>query len=100
MAKKLSGSPHAHGCRRCVTRFQDNCTTPEVDGLCTACRGGKPWQALIDSNLPQDCCRELARLVTKEQKVTYRLAGARLWFFCPTCARTHPFDPRTQARTT
>jgi hypothetical protein len=94
------GSLHAHGCIRCVTRYQDACRTPAVDGLCTSCRGGRAWQLLIDNALPRDCCREQARLVTKEQKVSYSLAGTRLWFICPSCARTHPFNPRTETRTT
>lgn len=94
----MKNSLHAHGCKRCVVRYEDACATPGEDGLCTGCRGGKVWQLLIDNRLPVDCCRELSRLATKEQKLTYRLGGTRLWFICPTCARTHPFNPRTETR--
>lgn len=84
---------HWHGCQRCHTGYEDNCTTKTVDGLCIACRGGRAWQLLIDSRAPRPCC-QAARLVTKEQRETYRLAGGHLWFICPVCARTHPYDPK------
>lgn len=90
----MKGSLHAHGCARCHVRYEDACAEPGTDQLCTACRGGRPWQALIDSRLPRDCCREQARLVSKDDKDRYRLAGTRLWFICPGCSRTHPYDPR------
>jgi hypothetical protein len=99
MSKSLKNSLHAHGCVRCATRYQDACTEYGTDALCTACRGGKPWQLLIDSNAPHACCVEHSRLVTKIEKASYRLAGSRLWFICKKCSRTHPFDPRTQTRT-
>lgn len=94
MAKGLKGSLHAHGCARCCTRYTDACETHQIDGLCTACRGGLPWQFLIDSAAPHDCCRERARLVTRDERLIYRLGGTRLWFICSACARTHPFNPR------
>jgi hypothetical protein len=92
--RSLSGDRHAHGCTRCRVRYEDACTTPDTDGLCTTCRGGRAWQALIDSAAPHPCCLEHSRLVTKDQKSTYKLAGAHLWFLCRECHRTHPFDPR------
>ncbi len=94
MSKKLAGTYHAHGCRRCRTRYQDACTTPDQDTLCDACRGLKPWQLLIDNAAPHPCCTTNARLVLTAEKAIYRLAGGWLWFICKTCARTHPFDPR------
>lgn len=97
-SKNLSGIYHAHGCRRCNVRYDDACTTPTQDDLCTACRGLRPWQVLIDGALPRDCCRQKARLVTKDEIAIYKLAGTRMWFICPTCARTHPFDPKRQTR--
>lgn len=95
MAKSLKGSLHAHGCVRCQVRYQDACAEPAIDTLCTGCRGLLVWQLLVDSAAPHECCRN-SRLVTKEEKVRYSLAGTRLWFICPRCARTHPFDPRRQ----
>jgi hypothetical protein len=94
VATSLKGSFHAHGCVRCTTRYQDACQNFHDDGLCTSCRGGRAWQYLIDSAAPHECCRTNARMVTKNEKQVYRLAGTRLWFICATCARTHPFNPR------
>ncbi len=92
--KSLKGTLHAHGCVRCTTRYTDACQTHLEDGLCTACQGGIPWQALIDSAAPHACCQVNSRLVTRDEKAIYKLAGTRLWFICSTCARTHPFNPR------
>jgi hypothetical protein len=94
VAKSLKGTYHAHGCVRCTTRYMDACEMHTDDALCTPCRGGLAWQELIDSAAPHDCCRLNSRLVTKDEKGTYKLAGTRLWFICSTCARTHPFNPR------
>jgi hypothetical protein len=93
VAKSLKGSLHAHGCTRCHIRYQDACREL-ADRLCTGCRGGRPWQLLIDNASPKDCCVATARLATKDEKSTYRLAGTRLWFICAQCKRTHPFDPK------
>lgn len=95
--KKLVGSLHAHGCSDCHTRYEDACSTPEQDERCIACQGRPPWQYLIDNRNPRDCCRETARLVTKEEKDRFKLAGKHLWFKCKVCARTHPFDPKPKA---
>jgi hypothetical protein len=95
--KSLRNSLHAHGCTRCHLRYDDACADPATDGRCVACRGGKAWQLLIDSNAPRDCCRQQARLVHgKEEKERYRLAGSGLWFICPTCARTFPTNVRSK----
>lgn len=96
--KSLAGSLHAHGCAACHTRYEDACPTPADDARCTPCRGGQPWQYLIDNRAPRDCCRQNARLATKDDKSRYKLAGSRLWFICPTCSRTHPFDPKPKPR--
>jgi hypothetical protein len=93
-SKSLSGSRHAHGCTRCAVRYEDACTEHTIDGLCTACRGGRAWQLLIDNAAPHECCTHNSRLVSKAEKITYHLAGTRLWFICATCSRTHPFNPR------
>ncbi len=95
MAKSFTGSRHAHGCRECNLRYEDACTTPKDDGLCTRCRGGRPWMLLIAHASPHDCCRERARLASKDERDIYRLAGAHLWFICALCKRTHPFNPAT-----
>jgi hypothetical protein len=95
MARSLKGTLHAHGCIRCHLRYQDACRQHTEDGLCTSCRGGKAWQLLIDNASPKDCCTATARLVTKDERSSYRLAGAHVWFICATCKRTHPFDPKS-----
>lgn len=95
--KKITGSHHAHGCSACHTRYEDACLTPDQDQKCSACRGLKAWQYLIDSFGPHQCCRETARLVNKDDKQRYKLAGKHLWFICRTCSRTHPFDPKPKA---
>jgi hypothetical protein len=88
---------HWHACRRCrLTCYEDNCDTPPINALCTSCRGGRAWQLLVEGRKPRPCCREQARLVRKDEKATYRLAGDTLWFICPTCARTHPYDPKRE----
>ena len=93
--RSLVGQRHAHGCRRCHIRYEDACRTPTSDDLCTACRGGRAWQLLIDNAAVHSCCFLSARLVRKDEKATYRLAGTVLWFICTRCARTHPYDPRS-----
>jgi hypothetical protein len=95
----MRGTLHAHGCLHCHTRFTDACETPEYDDLCVGCRGGLVWTVMVQSANPRQCCRELARMVTKDEKSQYRLAGTRRWFICPRCARTHPFNPKTETRT-
>ena len=85
---------HWHGCITCPSAYEDNCSDTTTDGRCALCRGGRGFDLLINNRKPADCCRTDARLVTKEEKTTYRLAGARIWFRCRTCARTHPFDPK------
>jgi hypothetical protein len=86
-AKKES---HAHGCRRCRTRYVDTCRNKAEDGLCINCRGGMAWQLLIDNRAPHRCCID-SRLATKAEKETYSLAGRSNWHICPHCRRTHPF---------
>jgi hypothetical protein len=85
---KLSGSRHAHGCKRCAIRYEDACTDPLTNGPCTSCRGGRAWQLLIENALPQQCCLEHSRLATKDERETYRLAGSTLWWICSRCAPT------------
>lgn len=94
MAKSLKNERHAHGCQRCHVRYEDACADPPTDDLCTGCRGGLVWQLLVDSAAAKDCCRTSIRMVTKDEKQTYRLAGGHLWHICSTCSRTHPTDPR------
>lgn len=92
--RSLVGSLHAHGCRQCHIRYQDACPTPAEDATCKGCRGLRVWQLLIDGAASKDCCIATARLVTKDEKDTYRLAGSHLWFICTVCKRTQPHDPR------
>jgi hypothetical protein len=87
---------HAHGCARCGVRYEDACDARAVDGLCVGCRGGRPWQLLIDGRRPRKCCITGSRPATKDERKRYRLAGACAWFICVGdggCRRTHPFDP-------
>lgn len=93
MSKRLTGHVHAHGCAACHGRYEDACPTPETDARCIVCRGGRAWELLRQNALPKDCCLQ-ARLVTKAEKTTYRLAGTHLWFICLDCKRTHPFKPK------
>jgi len=93
-AKKPKKTVHVHGCPRCRVRFEDTCITPAVDELCTTCRGGKAFELLRENAAPKDCCRRSARLVTKDEKNRYSLAGKSVWHICPTCSRTHPYDPK------
>lgn len=79
---------HVHACRRCRIRYVDTCRQPGEDDICTGCRGGRPWQLLIDNAAPHTCCIA-ARLVTKDERERYRLAGSCNWHICPTCKRTH-----------
>lgn len=92
MSAPTKKTAHAHGCRQCRVRYTDNCTDPKEDGLCIGCRGGRPWQLLITNAAPRACCLQ-ARLVTKEEKTRYSLAGRSNWHICPTCRRTHPGKP-------
>lgn len=91
--KAKGGAPHAHGCRSCKTRYEDSCSTPERNGKCPACNGGKPWQLLIDNRKPKDCCRDTSRLANKAEVAAYSLGGDTPWFICRTCARTQVYDP-------
>lgn len=84
---------HAHGCRRCRTRYVDACATRTEDGLCNPCRGLQPWQLLIDNAAPHDCCYRDSRLATKDERDLYSLAGRSNWHICAACKRTHPFKP-------
>ncbi len=97
-SKKLFGRLHAHGCRDCHTRYEDACIAPDQDGRCTACRGGRPWQLLIENARPKTCCIDQSRLASKDDRATYRLAGTHLWWICTSCKRTHPYDPKTDQR--
>lgn len=84
---------HVHACRHCRLRYEDNCKTPKDDEQCVGCRGGHPFQLLVDGARPRDCCVN-SRLVTKDEKSTYRLAGTANWFICPTCKRTQSFKAK------
>lgn len=84
---------HAHGCRQCRTRYQDNCEQHGEDDLCPKCSGLAPSQLLIDNAAPHDCCYARSRLATKDERKTYHLAGRSNWFLCIACGRTHPTRP-------
>lgn len=87
MADDKKKTWHVHICRACGINYQDTCTTPIEDGKCTGCRGGIPWQLLIDNAKPRTCCLE-SRLATRDERKTYRLAGRANWRICPSCKRT------------
>lgn len=85
---------HWHACTRCRrVQYDDNCTEPDIDRLCMRCRGGRPWQLLLQNRAPRTCCREVSRLATKDEKKSYSLAGSGRWWICQACARTQPFNP-------
>lgn len=85
---------HAHGCKKCKVRYEDNCETPAVNGLCTGCKGHMPWRLLIESRLPKDCCRVFSRLMKdKKERATLSLAGDSDWWRCQECGRTQIYDP-------
>lgn len=87
-----TGTYHAHGCRRCRVRYADACDERRDDDLCTSCRGGIPQ--LLNSYTPRDCCYATSRLVTKDERTSYALAGRSNWHICATCKRTHPAKPQ------
>lgn len=84
-----------HACRGCGLRYIDGCDEIGEDGLCIRCRGGRPWQLLIDNAAPRECCLR-ARLVTKDERKTYRLAGRANWLICPLCKRTFGHKPQPE----
>ncbi len=86
---------HAHGCRRCRTRYEDACSDRREDGLCTTCRGGRGFLLLVANRAPRACCLA-SRLVTKEERTLYALAGRSNWHICPHCRRTHPYKPTSK----
>jgi len=90
--KKKGNTPHYHGCRRCHHVYEDACDAKTENGLCVFCRGGNGWQLLRDNRSPKPCCRVSARMPTKDERVSYRLAGNSLWFICDTCKRSQPYD--------
>lgn len=92
-----SKTAHAHGCTKCRVRYEDDCTDPSVNGLCTGCKGHMPWIVLIENRLPKDCCRVFSREMKdiKERK-QYSLAGSTAWFKCHECGRTQIYDPRVE----
>jgi hypothetical protein len=93
--KRWNNERHAHGCVHCGIRYEDACADSSLDARCTTCRGGRAWDLLIEHNAPGECCATHARIVRKEERDTYHLAGTRIWFICTRCARTSTFDPAT-----
>jgi hypothetical protein len=86
---------HVHACRACGIRYVDGCDQINEDDRCTGCRGGRPWQLLIDNAAPRECCLR-SRLATKDERKTYRLAGRSNWHICPVCKRTQGHKPREE----
>lgn len=95
MADRSKKIWHVHCCRKCRINYQDTCQDTKEDDLCTGCRGGRPWALLVDGARPHDCCVH-SRRVTKDEKAAYRLAGRTNWLICPTCKRTHGFQPQAK----
>jgi hypothetical protein len=84
---------HAHGCRRCHTRYRDACQTPETNSLCFTCRTGHlGFKELLHGQAPRDCCRAHNRTARKEEMTTYYLAGDAAWLICAVCKRTFPYE--------
>lgn len=86
---------HKHACRGCRIGYVDGCDTPKDDELCIGCRGGRQWDLLVDGARPRDCCVN-SRRATKDEAVTYRLAGRANWFICPICKRTQTYKPQAE----
>jgi hypothetical protein len=84
---------HAHGCKRCRRRYEDNCKTPTKNGTCLSCTSGHPPPIWVLNRDPKDCCRVHARRTRKEETAPYLLAGDEPWFICRICARTFAYDP-------
>lgn len=98
MAIRRSGAKivHAHGCTRCLTRYEDSCETPSVNALCSMCTYGHDWQLLVENRKPKDCCRVFSKLCTADEKKQYALAGDVPWWKCKECGRTQIYEPRTR----
>ena len=91
--------PHYHGCRTCHHRYEDTCEQSTENGHCVICRGGRGYRELRENAMPHDCCLVHARLPSKDERVTYRLAGNSIWFICGECKRCHPYDdPKTTTK--
>ncbi len=84
---------HAHGCRKCKRRYEDNCKDPKTNGVCMSCASGQPPPLWVTNRDPRDCCRVHSRLARKEEYAPYLLAGSAAWFICRVCARTFIYDP-------
>lgn len=82
---------HAHGCTRCAGRYEDTCDQPQDNALCRTCQGFDVWQLLHDNRLPRDCCYVHSRLMTKDERRSYRLSAGCPWFRCTACCRTFPY---------
>jgi hypothetical protein len=88
---------HAHGCRRCHTRYRDACATPSDNALCFTCRTGRAgFVELLHGQAPRDCCQRHARLVNKEERAGYYLGGDSAWHICTVCKRTFPYEVPTE----
>jgi len=79
---------HVHACRGCGNTYRDTCDQAGEDATCDTCSGHRAWQLLVDNASPRTCCLN-ARLVNRDEKKTYRLAGRSNWHICKTCGRTH-----------
>lgn len=96
MAADKRKDAHAHGCRRCHTRYRDACSNPQTNDLCFSCRTGRPgFVELLAGQAPRDCCHVHHRLVSREEKASYTLAGDCSWLICVTCKRTFPYEVPT-----
>lgn len=94
--RQLAKKHHAHGCLMCRLRYTDACGSPEMNALCSLCRGGQQ-RALWDQNSdPASCCETDCRKINEpEELMRYKLAGPGPWYRCRQCSRTHSFDPRS-----
>lgn len=105
MGKERKKTFHHHGCKKCRTKFGDNCPTPNEEAICRHCAvGAQRWVLLWEAALPKDCCIETAKridLKSKEGKAiakSYDLSLACPWYQCQLCKRNHPYDDPTKVR--
>lgn len=98
--RSLRGVAHAHGCKRCGLRYEDNCQKTTRDGLCTPCKTqgarDQPWWPAARCWVPF-CCKGRIRALNagsaRDRVIlkAHALAGARQWYICEACGRTNTY---------
>lgn len=95
MATAAKKTWHLHACTTCRRTYGDTCETATSNATCNECRSGLV-SAYGKGRNPIACCLSGARLATKDEIKTYRLAGPGPWWICRTCSRQHGYDPATK----